>query len=285
MQRSGFSLIELLVVVAIIGILAGVGTIGYLTYISQAQDGTTKDNFEFLKRTLNQDILSVSNDLNSRSKFAEGISKSSECYKLRDKYIFDMNLERSNPFNKEKGQVCDGNHFMTYLLQSDSTATTLDLPRGQTMVYCTGKTFQTAVQKTISSKIGLQFCTCTGRDFCTTTERYTAKLQDNATAGDFATLKLKDYNLPTVGNRLKRLLIGNETVDVDLGTYNDNATPHTVDVRGLRSDYPIDTNIYEINSDYCFTPLGDNSDLADYRADFSDLGDNATPINPRHRCY
>ena len=61
-HKPGFSLIELLVVVVIIGILGSIGTLGYLSYISQARDGTTKDNFEFLKRTLDQDIVSVAND-------------------------------------------------------------------------------------------------------------------------------------------------------------------------------------------------------------------------------
>ena len=73
MRKSGFSLIELLVVVAIIGILGGIGIVGYQVYISQARDATSKDNFEFLKRTLDQDIVSVSNDLASRSKFSEGL--------------------------------------------------------------------------------------------------------------------------------------------------------------------------------------------------------------------
>lgn len=86
-------MIELLVVVAINGILGGVGIVGYQAYISQTQDATTKDNFEFLKRTLDQDIVLVSNELAARSKFSEGLTKASKCYELRDRYIRDMNLE------------------------------------------------------------------------------------------------------------------------------------------------------------------------------------------------
>ena len=67
-------------VVAFIGIVGGVSIVGYQAYISQTQDSTTKDNFEFLKRALDQDILSVSNELAARSKFSEGLTKASKCY-------------------------------------------------------------------------------------------------------------------------------------------------------------------------------------------------------------
>ena len=49
-----------------------------------------------------------------------------------------MNLERSNPFNSDCA-VCDGNHFMSHTRESNPSATTVTLKRGQTMVYCTGK--------------------------------------------------------------------------------------------------------------------------------------------------
>ena len=284
-QKPGFSLIELLVVVVIIGILGSIGTLGYLTYISQARDGTTKDNFEFLKRTLDQDIVSVANDLSARSGFSEGLDKSSRCFELRDRYIADINLDRSNPFDQSKGQVCDGNHFASYVLAGNPAAKTVVLKRGQTMVYCTGTSLQNASWKTISNSLGLKFCTCTGQETCETTERYKAKLAVAVSAGSNKEITLKGVNLSSVGSRLKKLLIGDEVVDIDLGTYSTGSPNHTVDIVLMNDSHPIDTAVYEVNADYCFTPLGDTSSLANYRADFSTLGDNATVLPERHRCY
>ena len=77
----------------------------------------------------------MSNELAARSRFSEGLTKTSKCCKLRDRYIRDINVERSNPSNKDKGQLCDGNHFMSHTLQGNPSATTVTLKRGQTMVY------------------------------------------------------------------------------------------------------------------------------------------------------
>ena len=81
------------------------------------------------------------------------------------------------------------------------------------------------------------------------------------------------------------VLIGDEVVDIDLGTYVTGSPNHTVDIVLMNNSHPIDTAVYEVNADYCFTPLGDTSSLANYRADFSTLGDNATVLPERHRCY
>ena len=47
--QKGFSLVELLVVVAIIGVLAGVGIVGYQSYTDSAKSRVAVANFNSVK--------------------------------------------------------------------------------------------------------------------------------------------------------------------------------------------------------------------------------------------
>ena len=72
--QKGFSLVELLVVVAIIGVLAGVGVVGYQSYTDSAKERVAIANFNSVKRfmeteltLLNNNIQTVSGAINSYS--------------------------------------------------------------------------------------------------------------------------------------------------------------------------------------------------------------------------
>ena len=267
--KSGFSLIELLVVVAIIGILAAVGITGYQVYIAQTRDATTVDNFEFLKRTLDQDILSLENDLTARSDFADNLSSVSRCFQLKDRYIRDINTIRSNPFDESKGQVCDGNHFSTHRNEeAGSTVSSVSLSRGQTMVYCDGVDIRNASWKRVIEKVDLKFCTCSGQAVCQTEQRYIGTILSGTNgSAPFDTVQIT----PQVGTKDNitagaQLLIGNQLVAVSGPIQVISPTLHTADVALTADPTPGDT-IYEVNAEICFTPPGETT-KALYLADF-----------------
>ncbi len=298
-KESGFSLIELLVVVVIIGVLGAVGLVGYQAYISQARDATTKDNFEFLKRTLDNDIVSVENDLAARSKFAETLDSSSKCFVLRDRYITQINAERDNPFNPSRGQICDGNHYASYANGGGTPDNkSVSIKRGRTMVYCDGVDFINASYKEVSGKLGMKFCTCTGQDECATTFRFKGSVTTDTTGtGTFQvpiTWNTADHaTFPSP--RVKKLLIGNIVYNITAGA---SAPPMNIAVKDVVGTvtFAQNTAVYEINDDICFTPYGASSGLTatttGYLAEdtsgnglYSTLAHGSTAMPERHRCY
>ena len=66
----GFSLLELLVVVAIIGILASVGAIAYQSYIDAAQEEVTLEKAQKVDRAFTIDVLTIDNEFDGRTELA-----------------------------------------------------------------------------------------------------------------------------------------------------------------------------------------------------------------------
>ena len=64
-MKNGFSLVELLVVVAIIGVLAGVGVVGYDRYVENAKQKVFEQNVQTITRAIDFEYTVISNDLSS----------------------------------------------------------------------------------------------------------------------------------------------------------------------------------------------------------------------------
>ena len=65
--QKGFSLVELLVVVAIIGVLAGVGIVGYQSYTDSAKERVAIANLNSVHRFIDTELTLLNNNIQTTS--------------------------------------------------------------------------------------------------------------------------------------------------------------------------------------------------------------------------
>lgn len=171
--KTGFSLLELLVVVAIIGILAAIGTIGYGQYINSTKKATLDTNRENLSHLL-------ATELNA-NELKDANTKYANCYELVEKIVKENNKSSKNVYTSETIPTYINGHHSCKFTRTDPLSCPDDLndftfKKGQYFVMCANPAASPAESQIIT-------CSCESDNCQTETDpAYTG--QPSAQAND-----------------------------------------------------------------------------------------------------
>lgn len=152
MVQKGFSLIELLVVVAIIGVLAGAGVYAYAKYLENVKKDTLVNFLDSVAKSANTDTTAIANDLQGRSNLLDGLSATEPtCQDLAVQMVSNLNKTTKNPFDANVPAAVYGNAVVSALPVKR---------RGMILVSCTAP----AAKAKELADYRLYQCACTESD-------------------------------------------------------------------------------------------------------------------------